>query len=173
MSGRPVILPSQRTDWNTPKWIVDLVRKTFGTIDLDPCDNARSIVPAITKYRLPERDGLVLPWPGNVYVNPPYGRGLDAWFARAAAKPNKEGGAVIMLVPAAPSRKCWQRYVKGNTDAQVCFLSGRVRFLGAPTGAAFGSAVILWSGNDDLHRRFAALWQPEGLVMEESESHAA
>lgn len=165
--SRGVILPAQRTDWNTPKWIIDNVIRTFGVIDLDPCSNAASIVPAIRRVELPE-DGLLVPWSKRVYANPPYGRGLEAWFKKAA---ESAAADVLMLVPAGTSNKAWHRYVKGCIDVSVCFLAGRVRFLGATTGAAFSSAVILWSRSDDLHLRFADVWNADGLVMQEAESH--
>jgi hypothetical protein len=169
--SRGVILPAQRTDWNTPKWIVDNVLATFrAPIDLDPCSNPTSIVPATRRVELPE-DGLAVPWEGNVYVNPPYGRGLEAWFKKAEEAPRQNAASVLMLVPAGTSNKAWQRYVKGSVDVSVCFLAGRVRFLGAVAGAAFSSAVILWTRRGDLHFRFADVWNKDGLVMQECESH--
>lgn len=74
MSGH--IPTSANTDWCTPPEIIEAVRKTFeGQIDLDPCSNMQSTVGAIQSYRLPETDGLAVPWTGrNVFVNPPYGR---------------------------------------------------------------------------------------------------
>jgi hypothetical protein len=48
-----------------------------------------------------EDDGLSLPWHGTVFVNPPYGRQLPAWIAKAHAEV-EQGNArlVVALIPA-------------------------------------------------------------------------
>jgi ParB family chromosome partitioning protein len=47
----------------------------MGGIDLDPasCAAANLIVKA-TRYYTQEQNGLALPWHGNIWLNPPYGR---------------------------------------------------------------------------------------------------
>ena len=66
-----------KTDWNTPQKYVDAILGVFGEIDLDPCSNEHSIVPAYYKYILP-MNGLKLNWNCfRTYVNPPYGRNKD------------------------------------------------------------------------------------------------
>lgn len=63
-----------RVDWTTPQAILGPVREVFGgTIDLDPCSNEKPVVGAKLEYRLPNHDGLVEPWSGKIFVNPPYG----------------------------------------------------------------------------------------------------
>ena len=66
----------------TPKWIVELVRSLMGTIDLDPAssEKANEIVKA-RHYYTEEEDGLLQPWYGNVFCNPP-GK-PSKWFKKA------------------------------------------------------------------------------------------
>lgn len=62
-------------DWLTPEYIIEKVRRVLGEIDLDPASSkfanerirARNI---FTK----EQNGLIQPWWGNVFINPPGGK---------------------------------------------------------------------------------------------------
>jgi hypothetical protein len=196
-------------EWNTPKAIVDAVVEAFGTIDLDPCSNGTSIVHAKEEYLLPDDDGLVLPWRGHTYVNPPFGgywqhktsgvcktqKELEAecgpavdhekdpvkrrillridlakilpayskhsiadWVDKAAAARQAQVAEVIMLSPATVDTKSWQRVIFQTADA-LCFVRGRVRFLGAPASAPMPVALIYW-GLDP--RRFVQAMKPIG-----------
>lgn len=57
--------------WGTPQWVVKLVREGMGRIDLDPATQASNPVGA-TKFYTEKDNGLLLPWFGAVYCNPPY-----------------------------------------------------------------------------------------------------
>jgi hypothetical protein len=137
------LLKSERMDWNTPQVIVDLVRAVGGgEIKLDPCSNENSIVGAEVSFRFDHgQDGLKLPWytDGLVYVNPPYGREIGPWIERCA----KYGAEtdVIALVPARTDTKWFQTCWKA---AGICFVRGRLTFLGAPSPAPFPSALVHW-----------------------------
>src|ERR1019366_1703317 len=79
--GRGRIMPAHiaaagSVEWSTPAHIVAAVKEVFGgTIELDPCSNANSVVGARVEYRLPANNGLQDPWAyKTIYVNPPYGR---------------------------------------------------------------------------------------------------
>ena len=70
-------------EWFTPAWVFDALGAAF---DLDPCTPGveHTHVPAAHGYTLPTNDGLRDPWCGNVWVNPPYGRGINRWLDRCA-----------------------------------------------------------------------------------------
>lgn len=66
-----------KQDYNTPQKYVDAILEFWGEIDLDPCSNTDSIIPAKVKYILPQ-NGLAESWDyDKVYVNPPFGRSQD------------------------------------------------------------------------------------------------
>jgi len=65
--------------WCTPLWITS----ALGWFDLDPCSNPFSCIRSDAYYSLEtEHNGLILPWWGRVFVNPPYSRVLP-WAKKA------------------------------------------------------------------------------------------
>lgn len=65
---------SKSNEHYTPKRFIEGARVVMGGIDLDPasCPEAQQTVQARAFYSLPQ-DGLLLPWQGRVWCNPPYG----------------------------------------------------------------------------------------------------
>ena len=65
----------------TPAKEVEAAREVLGTIDLDPASNpqAQETVKA-EKFFTEDDDGLSKEWDGNVWLNPPYHRALQACF---------------------------------------------------------------------------------------------
>jgi hypothetical protein len=158
------IATAARVDWNTPPDIVAAVHQVFGgPPDLDPCSNPSSLVNARRNVMLPE-DGLTFPWEGKVYVNPPYGKGIDRWIQKASESVRAE---VILLIPASVSAHYWHRYVLGKVSAscpakRVCFIRGRLRFVGADSTAPFPAAVVYWGTEGAL---FDAAFSDKGWIV--------
>lgn len=79
-------------------------------------------------------NGLVLPWVGSVWCNPPYSNLID-WVRKAWSEwklGNPRG--IVMLLPAnRPEQKWWQEHVEPERDnggpLTVRFLPGRPRFI--------------------------------------------
>lgn len=132
---------SKSAEHYTPPEVVALVQACFGgEIDLDPCSNStsRPNVPAVNHYD--KRDnGLVQPWSGNVYVNPPYGDEIVAWVEKCVTE-YQEGrtSAIILLTPARTDTAWWHAL----RDFPVCFWRGRLQFVGNEDPAPFPSALF-------------------------------
>lgn len=142
-----------KDDWNTPPWLVAAVHQVLGGPPaLDPCSNHTSVVGAERSIARPD-DGLSASWAGarSVFLNPPFGKGLPKWVGRALGHWRDEGASVLLLLPAAVDTRHWQELV--STADGVCFLRGRVRFVGAPACAPFATAVVLWAGGAGEARR--------------------
>jgi len=78
-----------------------------------------------------------------VFINPPYGRQLKAWVAKAKAEVLcGNARTVVALVPARTDTRYWHEHIAG--DATVFFLRGRLRFGAAGAAAPFPSALALW-----------------------------
>jgi len=68
-------------EWYSPREWVERARTAMGSIDTDPasCKFAQRVVKAAEWYDI-KRDGLSQRWTGNVWLNPPYTRGLIDQF---------------------------------------------------------------------------------------------
>jgi hypothetical protein len=172
-AGRTLNTLSQ--NWGTPEKYVTAVKRVFdGEIDLDPCSNGHSIVPAKVQYSLPESDGLKRSWDfQHIFVNPPYGidqeRGtsIKHWLYRCAVANRHHGSEVIALVPVATNTGHWKNYVFGRATA-VCFLyDTRLRFLiegrDEGKGAPMSCAMVYWGKN---FNRFSDVLSDHGAVVD-------
>jgi hypothetical protein len=160
------MLRSKRDDWRTPQNIVDVVYEALGDVELDPCGNRHSLVGARKQYLLSKgEDGLVLPWRGRVFVNPPFSSGA-AWLDKAATCWAAGGDfECIMLMPARVDTKAFHR--SGTTADAICFWKGRLTFVGAPASAPFPTMFMYWGDRPGL---FAEVFSKHGHVMVTSRS---
>ena len=124
-NNTPANYSSETNEWYTPAAYLQSVREFFGEIDLDPASNsiANEAVQAKEIYTAND-NGLVLPWNGRVFVNPPYGvengQSLAGQFCCKAIEEHAAGNAseVIILVNSVHSQK-WQTSLY---DYAVCFV---------------------------------------------------
>ena len=133
-------------EWYTPRWLFDASGITFDTDVCAPVDPGFRTCPA-RRYLTAVDDGLVTPWEGVVWCNPPYSR-VRPWAERFAAHRNG-----LALVPGV--RSFWVNVLLDTSDA-ICLL-GDVRF-GLPDGrtSTLRSVSILAAAGqqatDALHR---------------------
>lgn len=154
MSG--YMATAQSNDWNTPQSVVDAIGALWSSIDLDPCSNETSIVPATRKVSLPE-DGLALPWQGKVFVNPPF-TDMKLWMGKCVREAYRAD--IILLAPSRTDTQAWHRTIP--TAQAVCFWKGRLKFIGAPASCPFPTAFIYWGKNVE---GFTYAFGPYGLVL--------
>lgn len=105
-------------DWITPRTLIERI----GPFDLDPCSSLTQPWPCAAKAFTIEDDGLMLPWEGLVWCNPPYGARTGAWLNRLAMHGNG-----IALVFARTETRAFFRYVWPYASA-LLFLRGRLTF---------------------------------------------
>ena len=112
-------------EWETPPEVFDPLNAEFGfEIDVAATpSNAKCPV-----FFTVEDDGLAIDWPdiGPLWMNPPYGRGLDKWMKKAVFE-SFQGCTVVALLPARTDTAWFHDFVLPY--AELRFLRGRVRFI--------------------------------------------
>lgn len=131
---------SKTPEWSTPQELYDKLNTTFN-FTLDPCatnENAKC-----KKYFTMLEDGLSQTWVGErVFMNPPYGRGIERWVQKAY-ETAQSGGLVVCLLPARVDTKWWHNFC---SKGDVTFIKGRLRFGGSSNNAPFPSAIVIFRG---------------------------
>lgn len=149
-----VMLSSKYNDWHTPEKYLKAVRAVLGAIDLDPasCETANCTVSA-ARYYTEAENGLLLPWAGRVFVNPPYGKvagqSSQELFILKLIKEVREGNVseAIALVNFVPGYK----WFKPLWDYPICSVDHCIKFVrgdGAPSGKAKASSCFVYFGED-------------------------
>ena len=139
-------------EWYTPKQYIEAARKVMGGIDLDPASSheANKIVQA-TRYYTIEDNGLILPWSGRVWLNPPYSLDLMGKFIDRLCMYCKNGEVTeaIVLVNNATETGWFNKLVSIGRD--VCFIRGRVRFWGpeGEMGAPLQGQACIYCGDNE------------------------
>ena len=143
---------SNHHGWETPTALIEPLYSVFGVFDLDPCSptrNGRTTPVKAKVHYTQDDDGLALPWFGTVYMNPPYGRSLSRWTAKAKAEVEQENAELVVgVLPARPDTSYWHQDIAGS--ASVFFLKGRLKFGHTQQVAPFPSCLVVWGGSDDL-----------------------
>ncbi len=140
-----VLFSSDKSEWETPQWLFDELNEEFG-FTLDVCASAENHKCA--RYFDIEADGLKQDWSGDVcWMNPPYGREIIHWVKKAYEESLK-GATVVCLLPVRTCTKWFHGYVYHK--AEIRFLEGRLRFVGAENSAPFPSMIAIFRGDADV-----------------------
>ena len=139
--------------WHTPPELFSSLEGIVGSFDLDPCtpDDCSGPVRARIKFRAAD-DGLSREWFGKVYMNPPYGRQIRSWIAKARAEASR-GVSVVGLIPARTDTAWWHDHIADVAD--IVFLKGRLAFGDGKAPAPFPSALALWGFESSVTARVA------------------
>jgi hypothetical protein len=109
---------AQTHEWLTPPEIL----RALGEFDLDPCAPVMRPWPMAREHYTIRDNGLLKPWHGRVWLNPPFGDKTGDWLARMVHHNNG-----IALLPARTETKHFQQFVFEAAEA-VCFLKKRPHF---------------------------------------------
>jgi len=152
---------SEKDAWGTPQNVRDVVLSFGGGQVIDPC-------PGDTPVGAPlgHDNGLAGTWyikpmsehersPILVYCNPPYGRAVKHWVQKCISEANN--GVEVVLLVAARTDTHWCHNLFHCADA-VCFVRGRLTFLGAPNPAPFPSIVAYFGDRvEEFTKKFSVL----------------
>ena len=124
--------------WATPQATFDALHEEF-SFTLDPCASATNYKCA--RYFTKSDNGLVQDWgTSSVFCNPPYGRGIADWMAKAD-EASRLGATVVMLVPARTDTRWFHKFA---ITREVRFFQGRLRFGSAKHAAPFGCILVVF-----------------------------
>jgi len=126
--------------WLTPPIVFEALGIVF---DLDPASPPGGVpwIPATRHYSEID-DGLIQPWEGRVWLNPPYSDPRP-WVERLAI--HADG---VALLPVDTSTGWWHDQV--TSAAMLCFVKGRLRFIRDLDGRnhAASASVLVAYGDD-------------------------
>lgn len=133
--------------WTTPRNFFEKLHQEFN-FTLDAAALRSSAV--VPNYLGPDhdylwrRDALTVEWAnasggGAVWLNPPYGRVIKDFVAKADAE-SKKGITVVCLVPSRTDTKWWW---DSCIHHEIRFIKGRLKFGDGGGSAPFPSAVIV------------------------------
>ncbi len=158
-----------KTDYGTPREVYDTLDRDFGPFTVDLAAHEGNTKHA--RFYSPRHDSLRQSWEGETgYLNPPYGRGIAMWLAKARREAIFHRAVVVQLIPANVGSAWWRELVMGAAgdagkllssawvpETQVLWLRweglvtavhvwpSRITFEGAPPneGAMFDNAVVV------------------------------
>jgi ParB family chromosome partitioning protein len=156
---------SGENEWYTPSVIIGAAREVLGGIALDPasCAEANEVVQA-DRYYDAETNGLMQPWVGTVWLNPPYSQPLIAQFVNKLLAERDNIKAAITLTNNGTETGYGQSLL-ALCDA-VCFPDKRIKFTngdGESTGSPLQGQMICYFGSD--RDRFRQCFQFRGRVL--------
>ena len=132
-----VIFSPIKQSYATPRELYIELDNEFH-FDDDPCPFDDNI------YALYPDDGLARAWGNSVFLNPPYGKEITKWMARAYDEA-KAGKTVVCLVASRTDTRWWHDYVMKADEIRFC--RGRLKFDNSPHNAPFPSAIIIFKGS--------------------------
>ena len=128
---------SQTVEWGTPKPLFFELNKEFG-FTLDAA--AQPYNAKCSTFYTPELDGLKQPWPGRVWLNPPYGAVIAEWVSKALIEITAgKSDLIVMLLPARTDAAWFHKLLAAK--AEIRFIQGRLRFE-KPDGSRMDSATF-------------------------------
>jgi len=132
--------------WRTPRWLFEQIH-TVCAFDLDAAAHPDNAL-CVSKYLTEEDDALSIEeWPGeSVWLNPPYGRQVGKFVAKAREQAEVYGKTVVVLIFARTDTRWWQDHAM---EASAIFLiRGRLKFhkaTGEKDAAPAPSALLVFS----------------------------
>lgn len=171
-------------DWGTPEWLCGFARTVMGYIDLDPASTERHNQRVQAgEFYTQEDNGLTKPWYGNVWLNPPYSRGVIDQFVdkflyewnvsktetTSRARMVRQG---MLLVNNATETRWFHRLLRQKP--MLLLFSGRVAYVDAKDKEISGNRnaqVLFYFGNNKT--RFVDVFRREGVIFDCSYGHQA
>jgi hypothetical protein len=113
---------SQTDTWFSPPALLEALGG-WQSFDLDPCSHAERPWPTARQHYTQEDNGLLLPWFGRVWLNPPYSIALITRFLGRLAEHDRGTALIFARTETDP----FHRFV-WEAASGLLFLRGRLNF---------------------------------------------
>jgi len=134
LNSRRVMGSRISDEWPTPTSFFERLNGEF-RFTLDPCPIMAHERAGLSLFGT---CGLAKPWTGErVFCNPPYGRGIGDWLAKA-----REAYLAVYLLPARTDTAWWHDHAMQADE--IRFVRGRLRFGDGKYPAPFPSVVLVY-----------------------------
>ena len=143
--------PGRTVEWGTPPELFRALDLELGPFTLDAAADGAHIAKC-AHFITPEQNALVGDWGltgSRVWLNPPYGRLMPAFMAKAAEQAQR-GRLVVCCVPARTDTAWWADSVMAHAS-EVRLIRGRLKYenwsdgeLSGSTSAPFPSCVVIF-----------------------------
>lgn len=132
-------LISKTVEHLTPQPLFDRLDAKYH-FTLDPCATAENA--KCKRYFTMADDGLKQSWANErVFMNPPYGRGIKAWIAKAYES-SVHGATVVCLLPARTDTVWFHEYCLNHGEVE--FIPRRLKFAGHKHNAPLPSMIVVF-----------------------------
>ncbi len=139
---------SKKVDWCTPQEFFNKLNEEFHFV-LDAAATDKTA--KCDLYFTPKTDGLSQSWVcgGAVFCNPPYGREIAKWVAKAYNEAKTVKYPIVLLIPARTDTVYFHDYIYGKSE--IRFVKGRLKFTDERgrtfKSAPFPSMIVIYNGN--------------------------
>lgn len=129
-----VMMSSKSNEWETPDELFDGLNEVFNfTLDAAAqpenarCDKYYTNGNVMCGRHVVTRSGLEHSWKGEtVFLNPPYGRGIDKWVEKAYYESIDDDKPKVLLIPARTDTKFFSEFC--CYAQEIYFIKGRLSF---------------------------------------------
>lgn len=145
MMNLETMFSSKTEMWYTPQLFFDALNAIY-EFDLDVCaipENAKCV-----NYFTPEINGLAQKWIGTCWMNPPYGKEIGKWVAKAYKESlENKNCKIVALLPARTDTRWFHDFIYLMPGVKIDFLKGRLKFGGCNNSAPFPSMLVYFNCN--------------------------
>lgn len=120
-------------DWSTPIDFYNKLNEEF-QFNFDPCP-LRGVDGDV--------NGLEVDWKGNIFINPPYSD-VKRFLVKGLVEMDKGNAKVLVYLLAARTDTRWFHEYCYNSNAEIRFIKGRLKFGNSKNSAPFPSMLVIF-----------------------------
>lgn len=158
------VIGNKSEEWYTPPELLDLIYQVMD-VDLDPASPYPPSVLARRHYDK-KSNGLIKPWFGNVYLNPPYGRNINQWISKLCDEWEQfHINNAVVLIPNKTDTKWF--FDLAQHARCFCTITGRIKFLSDHSNyssGTFGNLLVLLTDDEEMVLRFVDTFSDKGII---------